>query len=75
MSVVFVFFEKNIFECQTKSGKKDDMSGIKRCCWKNDDVENEKKEEFLRKNACWNTRWSRQYDSIRKFAKQYVDSD
>ena len=42
MSVLFIFFEKNIFECQTKSGKKNDMSGIKKCCWKNDDVENEK---------------------------------
>ena len=47
MSVLFVFFKKkNIFECQTKSGKKNDMSGIKRC-WKNDDVENNKKKVFF----------------------------
>ena len=47
MSVVFVFFEKNIFQCQTKSGKKNDMSGIKKVLSKNDDIENKKKGRFL----------------------------
>ena len=49
MSVVFVFFEKNIFECQTKIDKKCDddvLSRIKMCCKKNTMLKM-KKEVFL----------------------------
>ena len=59
MNVVFVFFEKNIFECQTKIGKKkyddDVLSRIKGVDEKTYHVENDqKKKKNLRKNACLN---------------------
>ena len=42
------FLRKNIFECQTRSGKKNDMSRIKNgVVKKNDDFENKKKCYFL----------------------------
>ena len=54
MSVVFVFFDKKIFlSIKWKVVKKSDMSRIKRCCWKNDDVENEKNCVLLRKMYVW----------------------
>ena len=39
---------------KTKSGKKNDMSGIKKVLSKNDDVENKKRDPFLlRKKFVW----------------------
>ena len=41
--VSYSFFSKKIFlSVKRKVVKKNDMSGIKKCCWKKDDVENEK---------------------------------
>ena len=76
-SVLFVFFKKNIFGWLKIGKKKTDMFGIKKLLIKNiHHVENDKKKEkVFTKNACWNKRWLRQYDSTRKFAKKKeVDS-
>ena len=55
-----------------ESGKKNDMSRIKRSCRKkNDNVEDEKV-VFIYENVCLNKRWSRLYDSKRKFAKRKI---
>ena len=50
---------KNIFGCQMKVVKKNDMSGIKRYCWKKMIMLKMKKWFSFTKNVCLNKRWSR----------------
>ena len=45
------------------------MWRIKRCCWKNDDVENEKRVIFFYEKYCLNKKWSGKCDSTKKWVK------